>query len=66
MSKMKLMIGVATAIGLLAGCNTVEGFGKDLSEIGSVMTETSEEAQASNAKKDDYSDLCGAPGETDC
>lgn len=36
---------VLTALGFLAACETVEGFGRDVSSAGSEITEEAQEAQ---------------------
>lgn len=44
---MRRMIGMALAAGalLLAGCNTVEGAGKDVSSAGDTVAKTADDAK---------------------
>ena len=44
---MKVLITLLAALGLLAGCNTIAGMGKDISKAG----DTIEQAATSNKKK---------------
>lgn len=43
---MKIIASLAmTSILVLTGCNTVQGFGKDVSKVGEVVTGTAEKTQ---------------------
>lgn len=41
----KLVLALLIAAPLMAACNTVEGFGKDLSKAGDNLEESAEEAK---------------------
>lgn len=46
---LKLVL-VLTLVMVAAGCNTVEGFGKDVSKVGGKIEKTAEEVKNSNGK----------------
>jgi len=60
---MKHLAAIALACVVAAGCNTMEGLGRDISGIGDALTGASQEVQnaPAPARKTD-NELAGAPG----
>jgi predicted small secreted protein len=62
--QMNKIVAVGLAALALAGCNTMEGLGRDLTLLGDNLTTSSREAQGKpvGAPVDSHDDLDGAPG----
>lgn len=50
MFKFKMVLVLALPLVMVTGCNTVGGFGKDLSKVGSSIEKTADEVKNSNGK----------------
>lgn len=50
MFKMVLVLVLVLPLVMVTGCNTVGGFGKDLSKVGGTIEKTADEVKNSNGK----------------
>ncbi len=47
---LKILLVLALPLVMVTGCNTVGGFGKDLSKVGGTIEKTADEVKNSNGK----------------
>jgi predicted small secreted protein len=50
MKMLKILLVLALPLVMVTGCNTVGGFGKDLSKVGGTIEKTADEVKNSNGK----------------
>lgn len=46
----KMLLVLVLPLVMVTGCNTVGGFGKDLSKVGGTIEKTADEVKSSNGK----------------